>query len=206
MASNYIIDFSDPAVPSFVLAPGETNNDTSLRLYGQGATQYGEGMNENVLHLLENFAAPTASAPDLATAIIGQLFFDKTLSIFKFFNGTDFVSAGSVFVGTSAPPAPNVTGQLWFDTSVPQLKVFDGATFISVADRYLLLAGGTMTGFLTLNADPISDLQAATKIYVDNNSLPVVSGTTEVTSFVTINDDTGTSVLGNTYSLVIAPS
>jgi hypothetical protein len=35
--------------------------------------------------------------------------------------------------------------------------------------RYLKLAGGTLTGTLTLNADPASALQAATKQYVDNN-------------------------------------
>lgn len=33
--------------------------------------------------------------------------------------------------------------------------------------RYLALAGGTMTGFLTLNAAPTADLHAATKAYVD---------------------------------------
>lgn len=34
--------------------------------------------------------------------------------------------------------------------------------------RYLQLAGGTMTGPLTLSGAPTSDLQAATKQYVDN--------------------------------------
>lgn len=34
--------------------------------------------------------------------------------------------------------------------------------------RYLLLSGGTLTGALTLNADPTNPLHAATKQYVDN--------------------------------------
>ena len=34
--------------------------------------------------------------------------------------------------------------------------------------RYLQLAGGTMTGALTLSGTPTSDLQAATKKYVDD--------------------------------------
>lgn len=34
--------------------------------------------------------------------------------------------------------------------------------------RYLQLAGGTMTGALTLSGDPTGNLQAATKQYVDN--------------------------------------
>ncbi len=37
-------------------------------------------------------------------------------------------------------------------------------------DGKLALAGGTMTGTLTLNADPASALQAATKQYVDNTA------------------------------------
>jgi len=36
------------------------------------------------------------------------------------------------------------------------------------ADSKLALSGGTLTGTLTLNADPVSALQAATKQYVDN--------------------------------------
>lgn len=44
----------------------------------------------------------------------------------------------------------------------------------------LELAGGTMTGALTLSAAPISNLQAATKLYVDQNTtnkLPLAGGT-----------------------------
>ncbi len=54
-------------------------------------------------------------------------------------------------------------------TSVTQTAA-DGSTKIATtayADRMLPLAGGTMTGTLTLNADPVSALQAATKQYVD---------------------------------------
>ena len=39
-------------------------------------------------------------------------------------------------------------------------------------DRYVMLAGSTMTGPLILNADPIDDLGAATKQYVDNIDIP----------------------------------
>ena len=45
----------------------------------------------------------------------------------------------------------------------------DGGTVTASLDgRYLLLAGGTMTGYLTLNGDPVNNLHAATKQYVDN--------------------------------------
>lgn len=55
---------------------------------------------------------------------------------------------------------------------------------VDLSDRYLGLGGGTLTGALTLSGDPVSDLQAATKQYVDNNSggvsgdfLPISGGT-----------------------------
>ena len=47
--------------------------------------------------------------------------------------------------------------------------------------RYLKLSGGTLTGLLTLNADPTQNLEAATKQYVDNvansGGLPLTGGT-----------------------------
>jgi hypothetical protein len=46
---------------------------------------------------------------------------------------------------------------------------------------YLLLAGGTMTGTLTLAADPIAALEAASKRYVDNKVAAIPAG--GVTSF-----------------------
>lgn len=47
-------------------------------------------------------------------------------------------------------------------------------------DRYVMLAGSTMTGPLILNADPTDDLGAATKQYVDSIDIPAapeISGT-----------------------------
>lgn len=44
-----------------------------------------------------------------------------------------------------------------------------GQNMESLAETYLKLAGGTMTGDLILNSDPIQSLQAATKQYVDKH-------------------------------------
>lgn len=51
-----------------------------------------------------------------------------------------------------------------------EFQYLDGVTsgIQGQLDSKLALAGGTMTGNLILNADPTSDLQAATKQYVDN--------------------------------------
>lgn len=49
----------------------------------------------------------------------------------------------------------------------------------SVSTHYIKKAGDTMSGFLTLQADPIHQLHAATKNYVDQNTISVHGGTVQ---------------------------
>ena len=44
-------------------------------------------------------------------------------------------------------------------------------------DRYVLNSGDTMTGALVLHADPVNDLEAATKQYVDTEIEELIPGT-----------------------------
>ena len=55
----------------------------------------------------------------------------------------------------------------WFNTTEQKLRYFDGTEVRTIAvgdnlDDYLALAGGTMTGTLTLAADAVEDLEAVT--------------------------------------------
>lgn len=65
MANSYEINFTDPLKPAFNLpasgmnGPGSADPQTSLRLYGRGATEWGESVDENFVRLLENFASAT---------------------------------------------------------------------------------------------------------------------------------------------------
>lgn len=74
------------------------------------------------------------------------------------------------FANDTPPPHPT-EGQVWYDNSAiinrPQLMIYNGSSWVSVADHYVLKTGDTMTGGLTLNADPTLPLEAATKQYVD---------------------------------------
>jgi hypothetical protein len=88
---------------------------------------------------------------------------------------------GSVGVGDTAPTTPQ-PGTLWWDSVGGQLYVWyvdanssqwvvaNNAAAL-LASGYLALSGGTMTGPITLAADPAAALQPATKQYVDNNHL-----------------------------------
>ena len=78
-------------------------------------------------------------------------------------------SPPNVYLGDDSTPDNLLASKGYVDTSL---------------DGKLSLAGGTLTGALTLNADPSADMQAATKGYVDsiagsNNAIaPVLAATT----------------------------
>lgn len=63
-------------------------------------------------------------------------------------------------------------------------KSYVDSSLASLTSNYVPIAGGTMTGPLTLASDPTSDLQAATKRYVDSlaaSSLPLTGGSLQGT-------------------------
>lgn len=197
MATLYTIDFTDPGKPTFSVSAYKTNGpasptnpaldanataaNTSLLLYGKGSPSYGEKLQENLVHMLENFSGETA--PVYPTR--GQIWQDTRKTdgvtpdnILKVYSGTDWISVNKILASTVAP-SPASTGQLWYDTdisddsgqfTVSQLKVWNGGSWDSIASNYVLKTGGTMSGFLTLNADPTNLLHAATKNYVDTVS------------------------------------
>lgn len=78
--STYVIDFSDPLKDGFSITaggfngPGGSAANTSLRLYGRGALEWGEAVDEDLVRLTENFAS--ASPPSVAVA--GQLWMEVT--------------------------------------------------------------------------------------------------------------------------------
>jgi hypothetical protein len=79
----------------------------------------------------------------------------------------------------NAPFRVDMAGNL-FATSV---SILGGSlSGVTLAD-YLAKAGGTMLGFLTLFADPVNALHAATKQYVDSRQAIFLN------SIVTLNDE-----------------
>jgi microcystin-dependent protein len=137
----------------------------------------------------------------------GQLWVDTSNNPpeLKIYNGASFslvsfLPSSAVITNPSgSEPASPVLGQLWLDTSQTpdELKVYDGANFVRVdplgitqaagdarylqitaaSTTYLPLAGGTLTGTLTLDAAPTADLQAATKKYVDDEVAGIPAAT-----------------------------
>ncbi len=78
----YTIDFSNSGKTAIVVNDGTIDTSTSIGLIGKNFTRFGETLNENMLHLLENFA--NGNAPSNPTE--GQLWYDSTNSQLKIYD------------------------------------------------------------------------------------------------------------------------
>jgi hypothetical protein len=96
-------------------------------------------------------------------------------------NAVPNLNDGNVFIGnasnqaeTRALAAGDIQSGTFADARISQGNVTQHEAALSITESqisdfgtYLPTSGGTMTGSLTLNADPTANLQAATKQYVD---------------------------------------
>jgi hypothetical protein len=139
-----------------------------LTLVGKNYAGYGEFLDENFLHLLENGASATAPAAPLT----GQLWWDKTLNLLKVYNGTIFKT---ISAATASPTAPtsNVTGDLWYDTVNQQLKVWTGAAFLVVGPGFSQ-AQGTSGAIPETILDSVGATKYITSLYVNNVRVAIV--------------------------------
>jgi len=164
----YTINLTDGAVFA-TIADGTINSSSSMTLVGKNYAGYGEFLDENFIHLLENGSNTTApSAP-----LTGQLWWDKTNNLLKVYNGTIFKTISAATASSTAPTS-NVTGDLWYDTTNQQLKVYTGSSFIVVGPAYTSSEGtaGAIPG--TVN-DAGGSPHFITSLFVNNQQIAIVS-------------------------------
>lgn len=87
----YTIDYSESGKTPIVVNDGTVDTSTSLKLIGKNYNRFGEYLNEDLLHLLENFAGTTA--PDNPTE--GQLWYDTSESYLKIYENGKWYTIGS---------------------------------------------------------------------------------------------------------------
>lgn len=138
MSTTYNIDFSDPIKPGFQIKSGAYNGpgggeaDTTLRLFGRGAREWGEAVNENLVRLTENFAS--ASAPSVPISgqmwVETQIYYKDTsvaaLSGWYRYNLTSLVwqLIGGTGVVDDAPMSVPTVGHYYYDAVIDQLMGF----------------------------------------------------------------------------------
>ena len=103
------------------IADGTLDTTTSLNLAGPNFVGYGEYLNENLVHLLENFASNTAPS---SINLQGQLWYDKNAQILKVFTPQGYVAVSGV-TNSGSQPSLGKNGDIWFNQSTEQMYVYD---------------------------------------------------------------------------------
>ena len=164
----YTINLTDGQIFA-TIADGTINTSSSMTLIGKNYAGYGEFLDENFIHLLENSSNTTAPAAPLT----GQLWWDKTNSLLKVYNGSTFKTISAATSSSSAPTS-NVTGDLWFDTTNQQLKVWTGSAWLIVGPAYT--AGtGTTGAIVDTIVDNVSVTHVVIKLYVEDSVVGIIS-------------------------------
>ena len=164
----YTINLTDGTIFA-TIADGTINTSSSMTLVGKNYAGYGEFLDENFIHLLENSSNTTAPGAPLE----GQLWWDSGNSLLKVYNGSIFKTISAATSSASAPSS-NVTGDLWYDTTNAQLKVYTGSAWLLVGPAFT--AGTGTTGAIV---DTITDNSATShvviKFYVEDDVVAIMS-------------------------------
>jgi hypothetical protein len=192
----YTINLTDGAVFA-TIADGTINTASSMTLVGKNYAGYGEFLDENFIHLLENGANTTAPGSPLT----GQLWWDKTNNLLKVYNGTLFKTISAATSSASAPTS-NVTGDLWYDTSNQQLKVYTGSAFLVVGPGFTS-SQGTSGAIPETILDNVGNPKYITSLYVQNTRVAVVYYQSSFTPQSSLQAAFPTIYPGMTLSLLV---
>ena len=193
----YTINLTDGTVFA-TITDGTINTASSMILVGKNYAGYGEFLDENFIHLLENGANTTAPASPLT----GQLWWDKTNNLLKVYNGSIFKTI-SAATASASQPASNVTGDLWYDTSNQQLKVYTGAAFIVVGPGFST-AQGTSGAIPETILNSVGATRYITSLYVNNVRVGIVYEGASFTPEVSLQAAFPTIFPGITLSASVA--
>ena len=166
----------------------------------------------NSVSVLAETKASAATSANLQTRINAVSVLTQTnktsiaanASAIAVLQGATYASAGtsatleSRIAGVSSTMATSISNS---NSAIATLS----ATMATSIANHLRLSGGTLTGSLTLNADPSTNLQAATKAYVDNltaSSIHVHEAVRVETNTTNLNAtyDNGSSGVGATLT------
>jgi hypothetical protein len=103
----------------------QLNTDYGITLVGRNYSGYGVFINDNFVHLMENFA--NSAAPILP--LVGQLWMNTTTKLLSAWEGTNWKPLAFLISSGSTPATAGARiGDLWWDTTEYQMKVWSGQT------------------------------------------------------------------------------
>ena len=115
---------------------------TDITLIGKNSTTYGLSLNDNFIHMLENFANTTQ--PNFP--IKGQLWYDTQQEKLKVYNGSAFVVTAGTSV-SSTEPSGFSAGDLWINSDSGQLYFNDGVSLGGVIAGPIYTRSQGFSGF-----------------------------------------------------------
>ena len=171
---SYTINLTDGAIFA-VIPDGTINTSSSMTLVGKNYAGYGQFLDTNFIHLLENSSNTTPPGAPLT----GQLWWDSGNSLLQVYNGSQWKTISSA-TSSSTAPTNNVQGDLWYDSGQQQLKVWTGTTWLLVGPNYS--SGTGVTGaFASVIVDNTTVSHKVIELVVNNAIIGIVS---EDASFV----------------------
>ena len=163
----YTINKTDGTVVT-TITDGTVDNTTSLQLFGKSYSGFGEGLNENLVKLLENAASTSAPTAPLK----GELWFDTTTNQLKVYDGTSFKPTGGSKSSSSQPTSPSA-GDLWHDTTNDQVSVYTGSAWLLVGPVYT--SGQTLSGFKIETLASAGGNKVVSSMYAGNTRVAILS-------------------------------
>jgi len=163
----YTINKTDGTVVT-TITDGTVDNTTSLQLFGKSYSGFGEGLNENLVKLLENAASTAAPTAPLK----GELWFDTTTNQLKVYDGTSFKPTGGSKSSASQPTSPSA-GDLWHDTANDQVSVYTGSAWLLVGPVYT--SGQTLSGWKIETLASSGGNKVVSSMYVGNTRVAILS-------------------------------
>jgi len=176
---SYTINLTDGALFA-TIADGTINTSSSMTLVGKNYAGYGQFLDTNFIHLLENASNTTAPGAPLT----GQLWWDSGNGLMKVYTGTTWKTISSA-TSSSTAPSNNVTGDLWYDTVNQQLNVWTGTAWLLVGPQFT--AGQGTTGAIAATiTDNTSVTHTVIELYVNDSIVGIVSKDATFTPAVAI--------------------
>jgi len=163
----YTINKTDGTVV-VTITDGTVDNTTSLQLFGKSYSGFGEGLNENLVKLLEN-ASGTASP---TAPLTGELWFDTNTAQLKVYDGSAFKPTGAAKSQSIAPTSASA-GDLWVDSDDDQLYLYTGSAWLLAGPVYT--SGQTQSGWKIETLASSGGNKVVSSMYAGNTRVAILS-------------------------------
>jgi hypothetical protein len=168
---SYTISLTDGNVFA-TIADGTINNSSSMTLVGKNYAGYGQFLDTNFIHLLENSSNTIAPGSPLT----GQLWWDSGNGLLKVcYDGTNFKNISAATSGSTAPSgSSSVIGDLWYDTTNQQLNVYTGTAWLLVGPQ-ATSGQGTSGAIVATITDNNTVNHVVVELWVNNSIVGMIS-------------------------------